>query len=261
MRPEVFRSTIDLMILHPSCRAAVCASALALAGAMVGCGEADDASLETVTVTTQTPSPSPGTTAPDDDTLTTMPSSTVSTTPAETGPETGEGPVDRPPDFPNGGEAFVMSHLSTGIDDSRCTRETGDALTDTAVAGVICELEVTDGVTAYYDLFASTAAMARAYASIRSSQGLTPNSARCVAPRTRGETTWTWDDTGERGRIACFRKNGQSWFVWSQPSTRTIGFARGPRVQDVDAYWRTHGLLRDTSDADRPATGAPAMGG
>ena len=183
------------------------------------------------------------------------------TTPAETTPSPGDAPVDRPPDFPNGGEAFVMSHLSTGIDDSMCTREPEDALTDTAVAGVICELEATDGVTAYYDLFASTAAMTRAYASIRSSQGLTPNSARCVPPRTRGETTWTRDDTGERGRIACFRKNGQSWLMWSQPTTRTIGFARGGRIRDTYAYWRTHGLLRDTSDADRPATGSPALGG
>ena len=245
------------MISHPITAVAACASALTLVGGMVGCGEADDASVETVTVTTGTPTPGPGTTAPDDDTLTTTPSSTVSTTPAEPG----EDPVDRPPDFPNGGEAFVMSQLSSGIDDSRCTRETEDALTDTAVAGVICELEVTDGVTAYYDLFASTTAMARAYVSIRSSQGLTPNSARCVPPRTRGETTWTWDDTGERGRIACFRKNGQSWLMWSQPTTRTIGFARGGRIRDTYAYWRAHGLLRDTTDADRPATGGPAPGG
>lgn len=139
-----------------------------------------------------------------------------------------------------------MAHLSAGVDDGLCTREPEEARTEGAVAGVICELDVTDGVTAYYDLFASTAAMTRAYASIRSSQGLTPNSARCTPARTRGETTWTWDETGERGRIACFRKNGQSWFVWSQPTTRAIGFARGDRVQNVHAFWSSHGLLRDS---------------
>lgn len=169
--------------------------------------------------------------------------------------------VDRPADFPNGGEAFLLARLAPGVDELRCTREPADALTDGAIAGIWCDLGDTDGVQVYYDLFRNARAMQRAYASIRSSQGLSPNQGPCEGAARTGEGPWTWDPTGENGRIACFRKNNRLWYMWAQPSQRAIGFARGTDAAAVESYWLALGLLRDNADEDLPATGRAATQG
>lgn len=222
--------------------AAVLAVVAACAGT-AACGGEEAAGPETVTVTREA---EPADTVP----------TTLDPLDEEPPPQDDRTLPERPADFPNGGEAFVLARLSPGIDAERCTREPADARSDGAIAGVYCDLEQTDGVLAYYDLFRDAGTALDAYDAIRRSRDLAADSGGCRPEHAEGEGPWSWSVSGEEGRVACFRREGRSWYVWVQPAMRAVGFASADGPAAADAFWNADGLLRERTDADLPATGA-----
>lgn len=164
--------------------------------------------------------------------------------------------VERPAGFPNKGEAFMLARLHPQVA-RRCTRAKTDTRATGSVAGLACDTERAYGVTAYYDLFPSRAAMEAAYGRYRRANGVPLEAGTCFPPvgKRRGaplpaEGPWRAGGTLGAGRAMCVRAGDRVWLVTDHPA-RMIAYLAAPTRQPLVPFWRTTGA---PTVHPRPAT-------
>ena len=170
------------------------------------------------------------------DTTETVPTATSETTETvDTSDTSGTEPppptVDRPADFPSGGEAFLLERVPQEVAD-QCTRESDDERSAEAIAGLTCDVTDTLGAKAYYELFRNRAGMEDTYERYRSANDVPVDAGGCVratAADLPGETAWHFNSTPntEQGRSMCFRRDrdGSFWVIWTEDRYNAMGFA------------------------------------
>ncbi|MGD9571989.1 MAG: hypothetical protein AB7V62_08905 [Thermoleophilia bacterium] len=236
--------------------AAVAIGGLAVALAACG-GESTAQRTVTVTSAASVPAPPPATTAPvvtapPVTSLTEpepLPTATVSTVTAPAEPTTPADPeilVERPADFPNGGEQFLLARLEPDIQ-RRCTRESDADRSRGSVAGLICETASAYGARSYYELFRSRRGLEVSYGRYRSANGVPVARGECAPAggggRVPGDGTWGFGPSAPtKGRLMCFRSNGNVWFITSVESINVLAFATAKKFGDVDRFWRSVGV-------------------
>jgi hypothetical protein len=96
---------------------------------------------------------------------------------------------------------------------------------------------------------------------VRDARGREPNSGRiCKPPKPEGEGTWS-NPAGETGRMLCFLSDrGNWWYIWTQPSTRTIGFASADDPRELFNFWRARSILRPGAADESIGAADPAAG-
>jgi hypothetical protein len=204
---------------------ALFASAAALA-VFAGC--AGDTTV-TVAVTVQATSTSATPTTP-----------TTSTSTTET--------VDRPEDFPRADEAALLAALPTTLAD-RCTRSTDSNVSKGASASLFCDVKSTDKVIAYYESFATTAAMQTVYRKLRQQFQIDLDSGSCL----QGETLPRENDYFLRsrpkqtqGRLMCFKESDDDiWYVSTELSRKSMIWVSGKKRKDVQTFWDVPGSFPD----------------
>jgi hypothetical protein len=217
---------------------AVTSTALALAGC--------DGTTTVVTPATTTASPPGAGTAP----ATTqerprMSPSTATRPPAAVAPDdTGGVLVERPGDFPNRGEAFILARLHPEIA-RRCTRADADSIAAGAVAGLACETEAAFDVAAFYDLFPTAVSAAGAYGRYRRANGVPLERGNCLAAGAGAaslpaEGAWRAGRALGAGRAMCFRAGERVWLVSSHPA-RVITYLSAPTRGPLAPFWRAAG--------------------
>lgn len=233
------------------------AAGAVLAGACLGlaaCG-GESSGQRTVTITSEAsvPAPPPPTapavttpavTAPPATVEATTPTVPDPTTPVE--PEEPEVLVDRPADFPNGGERFLLVRLDPDVA-RRCTREADSDRSRGSIAGIVCETQAAYGARSYFELFRNLNGLEASYSRYRSANGVPVARGQCAPAggggRVPGDGTWGFGETARnQGRLMCFRANGRVWFITSVESTNVLAFAVAPRFGAVDRFWRSVGV-------------------
>jgi hypothetical protein len=224
--------------------AAVAAACLAL----VACG-GETTSSRTVTVTSTTPVTTPATT-PAETTLATTAQATPPPPPSApvdpVPPEDDAVLVDRPANFPNTGERFLLARLDRDIA-RRCTREASADRSRGSIAGLVCETQSVYGARSYYELFRNRVGMEASYGRYRQANGVPVARGQCVPAggggRVPGDAPWGFGpEAPSEGRVMCFRTNGRVWFITSVEKINVLAFATAQRFGAVDRFWRNVGL-------------------
>jgi hypothetical protein len=209
-------------------------------------GEATSSRTVTVTGATSTPAPptTPAVTAPTVTVIQTAPATTAPAAPEP--PEDDRVLVDRPADFPNGGESFLLARLDRDIA-RRCTREPDADRSRGSIAGIVCETRSVYGARSYYELFRSRVGMEASYSRYREANGVPVARGQCVPAggggRVPGDAPWGFgSEAPSEGRVMCFRSAGNVWFITSIERINVLAFATAQRFGSVDRFWRTVGL-------------------
>lgn len=235
---------------HPM-TAGLATGVVALALALSGCGgtstvvPAGDATGTSTNPTTAPADRPAGATTRETETETpAAPSTTAPVAPAPAPDDTGGVLVERPGDFPNRGEAFILARLHPDVA-RRCTRADPGTTAAGAVAGLQCDTEPAFGVAAFYDLFPTTALTAGAYGRYRRANGVPLEQGNCLAPRTRqralpAEGAWRAGRALGGGRAMCLRSGDRVWLVSSHPA-RIIAYLSAPTRAPLAPFWRTTG--------------------
>ncbi|MEQ9335604.1 MAG: hypothetical protein RJQ03_00260, partial [Miltoncostaeaceae bacterium] len=163
---------------------------------------------------------------------------------AGAGPEdTGGVLVERPGDFPNGGERFLLARLDPEVA-RRCTRALADSLSRGAVAGLFCDGREAFGSAIHYELFPTRLATEDAYGRYRRANDVPLATGDCLAGPTPGpatppaEASWRRGAPLGAGRAMCFAGTEGRWLVSSHPPIRTLTFLLGDRAGALRDLWR-----------------------
>lgn len=240
----------------------ICVAAIGGALALAGCG----GTTTVVTVTTGGPTTATTTTGSTDDgtttaadtqsaptdttagrtTLTALPTAPTQTATAPPGTSTDPDDVlvERPANFPNGGEAFLLARLDPDVA-RRCTRQRADSLSRGAVAGLYCDTSRALGATAFYDLFPTRARLEASYGRYRRGNDVPLAEGQCVpGPKKTpssipAEGTWTFAQRPRtvQGRVMCFKSDDKVWLVTSHDAIRTLSFFSATRRKPVNDFW------------------------
>lgn len=241
----------------------ICAVAVAGALALAGCGGTTTVVTITTGGTTTGPttagSATDGTTTTAADTqgvptdttagrttLTALPTAPTQTATAPPGTSTDPDDVlvERPANFPNGGERFLLARLDPDVA-RRCTRQRADSLSRGAVAGLYCDTAGALGATAFYDLFPTRARLEASYGRYRRGNNVPLAQGQCVpGPKKTpssvpAEGTWTFA-RGARdveGRVMCFKSDDKVWLITSHDAIRTLSFFSATRRKPVNDFW------------------------
>ena len=242
----------------------ICSVVVAVAGAFALSGCGGTTTVVTITTGGQTTGPettaptTPGTTtggdtqgAPTDTTaerttLTALPTAPTqtATVPTETSSDPDDVLVDRPADFPNGGEKYLLARLDPDVA-RRCTRQRADSLSRGAVAGLYCDTSGALGATAFYDLFPNRARLDASYGRYRRGNNVPLAQGQCVpgADKTPSsipaEGTWNFARRPGvvQGRVMCFKSDDKVWLVTSHEAIRTLSFFSATRRKPVNDFW------------------------
>lgn len=205
------------------------------------------------TTTAQTPTTTADTTAGTTSTPATVqttllppPTQPATTTDPATTTSGDEPAVDRPADFPNGGEAYILARLHPDVA-PHCTREDPDSRARGSVAGLYCDLRDSLGGSIYYDLFPRRAATAAAYHRYRRANDVPLGRGECTPAESSGrrptalpsEGTWSYtsDEATAQGRVMCFKANSRVWLVTSHDKVRVISFVSGTTRRQASDLW------------------------
>lgn len=233
----------------------IIAGVVAAVSGLAGCG--GDTAVVTVTVNDQnTAATAPATDPTGDEPLTTLTGDDTGPTDTDQPPATetdGEPPsqtqpptdarVERPDDFPNGGEAYLLDHLNPDVA-RHCTREDPDSLSRGAVAGLFCDTTAVFGARAFYDLFPNQDRMDASYGRYREAHDVPPNVGRCIPGRRATFRTpcensliLNEDPTQVVGRMMVYDEAGETWMIAGLNPLRTLVFLTGPGTREVAGFW------------------------
>ena len=158
-------------------------------------------------------------------------------------PPANDARVERPDDFPNGGEAYLLDHLNPDVA-RHCTREDPDSLSRGAVAGLFCDTTAVFGARAFYDLFPNQDRMGASYGRYREAHDVPPNVGRCIPGRRATFRTpcensliLNEDPTRVVGRMMVYDEEGETWLIAGLNPLRTLVFVTGPGTREVAGFW------------------------
>lgn len=110
------------------------------------------------------------------------------------------------------------------------------------MAGIACDLRQRSGVSAYYDLFPTTAAAEAAHGRYRRANGVPLERGSCAPadgrrPPLPAEEAWPGrTDDAPNGRRMCLVRQGAIWLVVTLPEQRIMAFTTGRQYRSVYSH-------------------------